>query len=104
MGLFSYNVLKRESLLEMEVRLREHFDALLKDSNIANPMTTSSIGRMNDVPFLIDIDTETYGGGLGERISRHFRLFTSFMNLGRKFLLAHNRFVSIYDMSKRQWS
>ena len=25
------------------------------------------------------------------------------MNTGRKFLLSHNRFISIYDMSKRKW-
>ena len=59
---------------------------------------------MADLEQLINIDSDTYEAGLGERISRHFKLFTSFMNLGRRFMLAHNRFVSIYNMSKKRWS
>ena len=33
----------------------------------------------------------------------YVRLYTSFINAGRKFLLAHNKFVSTFNLIKDKW-
>ena len=42
--------------------------------------------------------------GLEARITPFVRLFTSFINTGRRVLLAHNKYVSIYNLGKDGWT
>ena len=56
----------------MEFRLTDRFRELIHDKNTQDPLSNSSFNRMSDLSFLIDMDTETYMSGLGERVSRHF--------------------------------
>jgi len=32
------------------------------------------------------------------------KLYNSFINAGRKVLVAHNRFVSVFNLSKQKWA
>ena len=41
---------------------------------------------------------------LEKKVSQHVRLYNSFINDGRKFMLAHNHFVSIFHLRKLQWT
>ena len=53
---------------------------------------------------LLQIDAEMFFYGLHMKVSGYLRLYSSFINDGRKFFLAHNRFVSIYNLAKDQWT
>ena len=69
-----------------------------------------SMGRyenaMNNanIKALLQIDAETFCVGLHMKVSGYLRLYSSFLNTGRKFFLAHNRFVSIFDLAKDKWT
>ena len=56
------------------------------------------------VKQLLSIDAETFFVGLHMKVSGYLRLYSSFINVGRKFILAHNQFVSIFNLSTNQWT
>jgi len=41
--------------------------------------------------------------GLEQRVSIYMKLYNSFINAGRKVLVAHNRFVSVFNLTKQMW-
>ena len=49
-------------------------------------------------------DASMFNAGLEAVVSPYVRIFSSFINAGRKFLLAHNRFVSIFNLTKERWT
>ena len=53
---------------------------------------------------MLDLDAETFCIGLHCKVSGYLRLYSSFINAGRKFILAHNQFVSIFNLAKDQWT
>ena len=53
-----------------------------------------------NVKMLLHIDAETFCVGLHMKVSGYLRLYSSFINAGRQFFLAHNRFVSIFNLAK----
>ena len=53
--------------------------------------------------YFIKLDRINYSEGLEPKIGSYVRLYTSFINAGRKFLLAHNTFVSVFNLIKDQW-
>ena len=74
--------------LQMSVTMRRYEDAVNEQS----------------VKQLLQIDAETFFYGLHMKVSGYLRLYSSFINDGRKFFLAHNRFVSIFNLAKDQWT
>ena len=57
-----------------------------------------------DIKALLQIDAETFCDGLHLKVSGFLQLYSSFINAGRKFFLAHNRFVSIFDLAENKWT
>ena len=53
--------------------------------------------------YYLRLDGQNFEAGLETKICGYVRLYTSFINAGRKFLLAHNRFVSVFNLVKEQW-
>ena len=45
-----------------------------------------------------------FNRGLEANITPYARLFSSFINTGRRVLLAHNKYVSVYNLSKEKWT
>ena len=42
--------------------------------------------------------------GLEAIVAPYARVFSSFINAGRRFLLAHNQFVSVFNLTREQWT
>ena len=53
--------------------------------------------------FYTQLDSKNLTVGLENRVCNYVRLYTSFINAGRKFLLAHNKFVSTFNLIKDKW-
>ena len=53
--------------------------------------------------FYIQLDSKNLTIGLEKKVCNYVRLYTSFINAGRKFLLAHNKFVSTFNLVKDKW-
>ena len=57
-----------------------------------------------DDDVILRKDASMFNWGLEAVVSPYARIFSSFINAGRKFLLAHNRFVSIFNLTKERWT
>ena len=53
--------------------------------------------------YYLKLDARNFAEGLETKVRHYVRLYTSFINAGRKFLLAHNRYVSSFNLVKGQW-
>ena len=53
--------------------------------------------------FYLQLDNKNQTVGLQNRICNFVRLYSSFINAGRKFLLAHNKYVSTFNLIKDRW-
>ena len=61
-------------------------------------------GKLDEHNYLLQQDTLLFNKGLEVSITPYVRLFTSFINTGRRVLLAHNKYVSIFNLSKEKWT
>ena len=50
------------------------------------------------------IENELEGKATEKLVAHHVQLYNSFINDGRKFILAHNHFVSVFHLRKLSWS
>ena len=57
-----------------------------------------------DDDYILRKDASMFNWGLEAIVAPYARIFSSFINAGRKFLLAHNRFVSIFNLTKERWT
>ena len=57
-----------------------------------------------NVKELLKLDSELFHTGLHMKVSGYLRLYSSYINAGRKFILAHNQYVSIFNLTKDQWT
>ena len=53
---------------------------------------------------LLDDDASEFRAGLEAIVSPYVRIFSSFINAGREFILAHNQFVSIFNLTRERWT
>ena len=108
-GLFSSTVVRAESLDEVRARLRELARSQSRPSaaNVSRHLDASLTGggaRGGPDAFLLADDASTFAAGLEAIVSPYARIFSSFINAGRKFLLAHGQFVSIFNLTRERWT
>ena len=53
---------------------------------------------------LLKLDRSMFLHGLHMKVSGYLELYSSFINVGRKFIIAHNQFVSVFNLIKEQWT
>ena len=58
---------------------------------------------MDEVYMILGRDQASIQG-MENIICGNFKLYTSFINAGRKLLLAHNNFVSVFHLTKSMWT
>ena len=60
-------------------------------------------GKFGSDEYYIQLDSKNLTVGLENRVCDYVRLYTSFINAGKKFLLAHNKYVSTFNLIKDKW-
>ena len=53
---------------------------------------------------LLKYDAEQFTIGLHSKVANYLKLYAGFINVGRYFMLAHNQFVSIFNLALGQWT
>ena len=66
--------------------------------NLENVLADRAVNGM------LNLDATSFYIGLHARASYYLQLYSSFINVGRRFILAHNQFVSIFNLVKGQWT
>jgi len=73
------------------------------DSDEASQLKMQGL-TVDEVRRLTANEKKLFHIGLEQRVSNYMKLYNSFINAGRKVLVAHNRFVSVFNLTKRSWA
>ena len=106
-GLFSSTIVRVESVEKIRNRLSEMMKSQAKSSLDGSRAATfgsfASLAAESD-DAILKKDASLFDKGLEAIVSPYVRIFSSFINTGRKFLLAHNQFISIFNLTKEKWT
>ena len=106
-GILSSYVHGEGDVSEIRGRLQKYLVSLQADANLRHSLVVGNLQealKSKHIKQILDLDADTFTIGLHSKVSGYLKLYSSFINAGRKFILAHNQFVSIFNLAKDQWT
>ena len=105
--MLSSQIREQENIQELKHRLQQYLKGIKRDSHLHRLSTTKKVDealRNGEVEILLKTDAELFCIGLHAKVANYLQLYAGFINVGRYFMLAHNQFVSIYNLALGEWT
>ena len=101
-GILSSTVREEEVIDALRFRLEKQLKAIKKDHHLQKSNTSLKLEDglvKGDLNRILKLDSDTFRTGLHAKAANYLQLYPGFINVGKRFMLAHNQFVSVYNLS-----